>query len=182
MTLPKGLKQLTALGIKLRFPKEFHPKPMKIKEDRLGGGRQKFEHLLQEKGLKFTYERRHIFEEVEKLKEHFDADSLYDHLKKKGLRISRDTVYRTLPLLLESGVIQKSVGEGKRDYFEKVAGKGHHDHMVCIRTGKIIEFHSPEIERLQEEIAKKHGFKIIFHDHRLFGLSKEAQGAGHPSV
>jgi len=136
---------------------------------------QKFEDLLKTKGLKFTYERRHIFEEVEKIKEHFDADSLYEMIKKKGFRISRDTVYRTLPLLLESGVIQKSVGEGKRDYFERVATKGHHDHMICIKTGKIIEFHSQEIERLQEEIAKKYGFKIIFHDHRLFGLSKEAQ-------
>jgi Fur family ferric uptake transcriptional regulator len=90
---------------------------------------------------KFTYERRHIFEEIEKLNEHFDADSLYDRLKKKGFRIARDTVYRTLPLLLECGIIQKSAGTGKRDYFERVSIKGHHDHMICIRTGKIIEFH-----------------------------------------
>ncbi len=134
-----------------------------------------FEELLKQKGLKFTYERRHIFEEVEKTAGHFDADSLYETIKNRGFRISRDTVYRTLPLLLESGVIQKSVGEGKRDYFEKVSTKGHHDHMICIKTGKIIEFHSPEIERIQEEIARKYGFKIIFHDHRLFGLSREAQ-------
>ena len=137
--------------------------------------REKFENLLKAKELKLTYERRYIFDEVSKIKDHFDADSLYEVFKKKGLRISRDTVYRTIPLLLESGVVQKSVGEGKRDYYERVSVKGHHDHMVCIKTGKVIEFHSEEIERLQEEIAKKHGFKIIFHDHRIFGLSKEAQ-------
>ncbi len=135
----------------------------------------KFLQLLNQKKLKFTFERRHIFEEIEKLNEHFDADSLYDRLKKKGYRIARDTVYRTLPLLLESGMIQKSAGSGKRDYFERVSIRGHHDHMICIRTGKIIEFHSEEIEKLQEEVARKLGFKIIFHDHRIFGLSKEAQ-------
>jgi Fur family transcriptional regulator, ferric uptake regulator len=136
---------------------------------------EKFVNLLTQKKLKFTYERRHIFEAIEKLNDHFDADSLYDRLKKKGYRIARDTVYRTLPLLLECGIIQKSAGVGKRDYFERVSIKGHHDHMICIRTGKIIEFHSNEIEMLQDEIAKKYGFKIIFHDHRIFGLSKEAQ-------
>lgn len=138
---------------------------------------QKFIDLLLRKKLKFTYERRHIFEEIQGLNEHFDADSLYDRLKKKGFRIARDTVYRTLPLLLECAIIQKSAGAGKRDYFERVSIKGHHDHMICIRTGKIIEFHSDEIERLQEEIARLYGFKIIFHDHRIFGLSQEAQEA-----
>jgi len=136
---------------------------------------RKFRELLEHKNLKFTYERRHIFEEIQKLNDHFDADSLADMLKKKGYRIARDTVYRTLPLLLECGIIQKSAGAGKRDYFERVAIKGHHDHMICIQTGRIIEFHSDEIEALQEKIAREHGFKIIFHDHRIFGLSKEAQ-------
>ncbi len=143
--------------------------------EKMGVDQAKFLELLTQKKLKFTFERRHIFEEIEKLNEHFDADSLYDRLKKKGYRIARDTVYRTLPLLLECAIIQKSAGAGKRDYFERVSIKGHHDHMICIKTGKIIEFHSDEIEKLQDEVARKHGFKIVFHDHRIFGLSKEAQ-------
>lgn len=137
--------------------------------------KKQFESLLQEKGLKLTYERRQIFDEIEKLTGHFDADSLYDRFKKKNLRISRDTVYRTLPLLLESGVIQKSVGEGKREFFEPVSAKGHHDHMLCIRCGKFIEFKSNEIETLQDEICRKHQFKLIFHDHRLFGICSACQ-------
>lgn len=149
----------------------------KTESEKAGADVQKFQDLLSRKKLKFTYERRHIFEEIEKLNEHFDADSLYDRLKKKGYRIARDTVYRTLPLLLECGTIQKSAGTGKRDYFERVSVKGHHDHMICIRTGKIIEFHSDAIEKLQEEVARQYGFRIIFHDHRIFGLSKEAQEA-----
>jgi Fur family ferric uptake transcriptional regulator len=135
----------------------------------------KFRGLLEQKGLKFTFERKFICEEVMKLKEHFDADSLYERFKKRGLRISRDTVYRTLPLLLESGVIQKSVGEGKREFFERTSGKGHHDHMLCIRCGRIIEFRCEEIEKLQQEMCQKYHFRMTFHDHRLFGECKSCR-------
>lgn len=136
---------------------------------------QQFEALLSTRGLKYTFERKQIFEEVTHLKGHFDADSLYDRFKSKGLRISRDTVYRTIPLLLESGVIQKSVGEGKREFYEDTEGKGHHDHMVCVRCGKIIEFTCEKIEKLQDKVCADYGFKLIFHDHRLFGACKNCQ-------
>ncbi|MBU3759459.1 MAG: transcriptional repressor [Candidatus Omnitrophica bacterium] len=130
---------------------------------------ENFKRLLEKKGLKYTYERKTICEEVLRLKEHFDADSLYERFKKKGLRIARDTVYRTIPLLLESGVVQKSVGTGKREFFERFGDQGHHDHMICIACGTIIEFQCTEIEELQDEIARKYGFTLTFHDHRLFG-------------
>ena len=134
-----------------------------------------FQELLSTQQLKYTFERKTIFEEVSKLSQHFDADSLYDRFKKKGLRISRDTVYRTIPLLLESGVIQKSVGEGKREFFERTSAKGHHDHMVCIRCHKFIEFHSNDLEALQEKLCRDYAFKLVFHDHRLFGICKQCQ-------
>ena len=134
-----------------------------------------FRELLEQKGLKCTYERQLIFDEVIHLREHFDADSLYDRFKKKGVRVSRDTVYRTLPLLLESGAIQKSAGSGKRDFFERIGRKGHHDHMICIKCGRIIEFQCEEIEKLQERKAQEFGFKLTFHDHRLFGTCKDCQ-------
>ena len=135
-----------------------------------------FEALLTKKGLKYTFERRQILEEVLALKLHFDADELYEIVKGKGLRVSRDTVYRTLPLLLECGVVQKSVGDGRREYFERTSVKGHHDHMVCISCGKILEFNSPEIEKLQDKVCEKNGFKLVFHDHRLFGHCKDCAG------
>ena len=136
---------------------------------------QKFQRLLDKRGLKFTYERKAIYDEVSHLKSHFDADSLYERFKHRGLRISRDTVYRTIPLLLESGVIQKSVGEGKREFYEQTNAKGHHDHMVCVRCGKIIEFKCDAIERLQEKICKDYNFQLIFHDHRLFGACRDCE-------
>ena len=139
---------------------------------------EQFQALLEKKDLKFTFERRSIYDEIAHMKQHFDADSLYDRLKKKGLRISRDTVYRTIPLLLESGVVQKSVGKGHRDFYERTSARGHHDHMVCIRCGKFIEFTCDEIETLQEKICKKYSFEMIFHDHRLYGVCHSCQG--HP--
>ena len=145
--------------------------PGHVKSD----GEHKFKELLSRQGLKYTYERRCIYDEVSRLSGHFDADSLYERFKKKEMRISRDTVYRTLPLLLESGIIQKSVGQGRRDFFERTSGKGHHDHMRCIRCGSIIEFKCDEIEALQEAVSLKHRFKLIFHDHRLFGLCRTCQ-------
>ena len=140
---------------------------------------QKFQNLLEQKDLKYTHERKLIFDEAAHLKTHFDADSLYEHFKKRSVRISRDTVYRTLPLLLESGVIQKSAGAGKGEFFEHIGSKGHHDHIVCVKCGKIIEFQCEEIEKLQDEVCKQYGFKLTFHDHRLFGTCKDchAQGA-----
>ena len=143
--------------------------------------KKNFESLLLERGLKYTYERQHIFDEVAHVKHHFDADSLYERFKSKGLRISRDTVYRTLPLLLESGIIQKSVGEGKREFYEPTT-KGHHDHMVCVRCGKNIEFFCAAIEKAQEKVCREHDFKLIFHDHRLFGECKDCQTLPKPGA
>ncbi len=135
-----------------------------------------FRLLLEKKGLKFTRERRELIQEILRLKTHFDADGLHELLKSKGSQISRDTVYRTIPLLLECGVIQKSVGDGRREYFERTSVKGHHDHMVCIQCGKIIEFHSDLIEKIQTEVCSEYGFRLVFHDHRLFGHCKDCAG------
>lgn len=130
--------------------------------------REAFRNLLQKKKLKFTEERRLLLEEAMNERTHFDADAWYDRLRKKGLSISRDTVFRSIPLLLEAGILQKSVGKGRGEYFES-AGARHHDHMICIVCGKVIEFSSEAIEKLQDEIAESNGFKLTFHDHRLFG-------------
>lgn len=136
---------------------------------------ERFRELLLRKKLKYTLERKQILDEVMQLRGHFDADGFYALLKKKKLPISRDTVYRTLPLLLECGVVQKSVGDGRRDHFERLGTKGHHDHMVCIGCGSIIEFTSPAIEEAQSKVCEAHGFRLVFHDHRLFGHCKKCQ-------
>ena len=134
-----------------------------------------FKDLLNRKGLKYTFERESIFEEVQRIEKHFNADNLYERFKKRGDRVARATVYRNLPLLLEAGVIQKSAGNGKRDFYEKTDAKGHHDHMVCLGCKKIIEFHSDELEKIQEKLTEQYRFKLVFHDHRLFGYCENCK-------
>ncbi len=130
---------------------------------------KKFRSKLKEAGLKLTQGRMEIYREILKTRGHFDADELYERFRRKGSPIARDTVYRTIPFLLESGMIQKSAGLKHRDYFENIKTLGHHDHLICVRCGRIVEFKSKQVERWQNEICKKYGFKPVFHDHRLFG-------------
>ncbi|HNV86733.1 MAG TPA: transcriptional repressor [Candidatus Omnitrophota bacterium] len=136
---------------------------------------EKFKALLKTRRLKYTVDRKAIYREVMRLSGHFNADSLYERFKNQGSRIGRDTVYRTLPLLLESGVIQKSAGLSKREFFERTSAKGHHDHLVCVRCGKIIEFKCPEIETFQAKVFSEYLFQPICHDHRLFGICRSCR-------
>jgi Fur family transcriptional regulator, ferric uptake regulator len=137
--------------------------------------REVFKELLTTRGLRYTHERECIFDEVQRIDKHFNADSLYERFKNRGERVARATVYRNLPLLLEAGVIQKSTGDGKRDFYEKTDSKGHHDHMVCLNCKSVIEFHSDELEEMQERLSRKFNFKLVFHDHRLFGYCQNCQ-------
>ena len=128
-----------------------------------------FQRVLFKQGLKCTYERRLVYEEVQKLQGHFDCEGLYELFKQKKIKVSRATVFRTVPLLLESGLVQKAIGNGKQEYFELVSGNKHHDHLMCTGCGKIVEFCSPEIERQQKKICTDNGFQLSFHEQRLFG-------------
>ena len=127
-----------------------------------------FESFLEKKGLKYTKERKCVFEKVKSLNEHFDGEKLYRLLKADRQDIARGTVFRTIPFLLESGVIQISVGKGKGEFFERANSKNHHDHIICVGCGKVIEYHCEEIETLQTKICDKYNVELLFHDHKLY--------------
>jgi len=126
---------------------------------------EKFKNFLKSKGLKFTPERKTILEGVFSLHKHFDTEELYEKLRKQGKHLSRATIYRTLPLLVESDLIRETLRCQERVSYEHTFGHTHHDHLLCIGCGKIIEFKEEKIERLQEAICKKYGFKTV--EHRL---------------
>ncbi len=132
-----------------------------------------FEKFLRQRTLKLTPQRSRIFDRVFSTHEHFSAEVMYSWLlKEPGPKVSRATVYRTLGLLLE-GEFMKSldVGTGELVY-EHVLGHSHHDHMVCLDCGRIEEFHDERIESLQLEAARKKGFELVKHDHRLIGYCR----------
>lgn len=128
-----------------------------------------FERHLKASGFKFTAERRLILEEICNSDEHFEAPDLWMRLRQKGIRVSKATVYRTLPLLVKSGLLRESVNIQKRAYYESMYGREHHEHMVCIECGQIKEFSSPTIEILQDKICEEYNFKAISHKLVIMG-------------
>lgn len=131
-----------------------------------------FTEFLETKSLKLTSQRRTILNEALHANGHFSADKLLDLSKGRDRTISKATVYRTLALLKESGVLEEQdFGDGKKLY-ERAQGRRHHDHFVCIRCGKIIEFENDQIEKLQNAEAAKKYFKVVYHSLKLFGFCR----------
>ena len=130
-----------------------------------------FKELLYKEGLKMTAARLAVLENVLSDNSHRECEEIFDDLTTEGTKISRATVYRTLDVLAKYEYIRKmDIGDGRIRY-EKKIGTSHHDHMICIETGDIIEFHNQEIEDLQDDIAKKHGYEVVRHVHQLFVTS-----------
>ncbi len=122
-------------------------------------------HNLRKVGLKVTLPRLRVLEVLaEPAEKHMTADDVYRALIASGEDIGLATVYRVLNQFEAAGLVVKHNFEGGQAFYE-LDGGDHHDHMICVETGKVIEFVSPEIERLQSEIAAKHGFKL--EDHSL---------------
>ena len=129
---------------------------------------ENFKDLLYKEGLKMTAARLAVLENVLSNDLHRECEEIFNELTSKGVKISRATVYRTLDVLTKYEYVRKmDIGDGRIRY-EKKIGTSHHDHMICIDTGDIIEFHNQEIEDLQDVIAKKHGYKVVRHVHQLF--------------
>ena len=130
---------------------------------------------LQKEGLRYTQQRQEIWNELCSSDEHRDAEEIFFTLQKRGLGISRATVYRTIDVLVKNKLIDKlDIGDGRArfEYNEKYL---HHDHLVCTRCGKIVEFYNDEIEELQNEIAKQYKFTLLDNRHQLFGICKDCQ-------
>ena len=124
--------------------------------------------ILKSEGLRYTDQRQAIWDEIRNSSEHRDAEDIYLKLKEGKVKVSRATVYRTIDVLVKNRLVRKmDVGEG-RSLYEPRLDDEHHDHMICLDTGDIIEFYNEELEDLQDTIAKKHGYKVIRHVHQLF--------------
>jgi len=126
---------------------------------------QKFEEYLKSKELKYTSERELILKAIFSFDKHFNVEDLFERLRKQGNEVSRATIYRTIPLLLQSGLITETFRCQDKISYENIFNKKHHDHLLCVKCGKTIEFFNEEIEKLQSEICKKYNFKPL--EHRL---------------
>ena len=123
---------------------------------------------LKKEGLRFTEQRKSIWDEITSSDDHREAEDIYLSLRKKNINVSRATVYRTIDVLVKNNLVRKlDIGDAPSKYENKIDSH-HHDHMICLETGDIIEFYNEELENLQDEIAKKRGYKVVRHVHQLF--------------
>ena len=130
------------------------------------------------KGVKLTDQRKIIVKVLSESKEtygetdHPDVDELYNRVTKIDSKISIATVYRTVKLFEESGILAKHEFKGGKARYEEL-NEGHHDHLIDVKSGEIIEFVDEEIEKLQEKIADKYGYRLVDHKLELYGVKKK---------
>ena len=125
------------------------------------------EQLCAEKGMKMTEQRRVIARVLSEAQDHPDVEEVHRRSAAVDPGISIATVYRTMRLFEEAGIVERhEFGDGRARYEETPAT--HHDHLIDMRSGKVIEFRNDEIERIQQEIARSHGYKLVGHRLELF--------------
>ena len=126
-----------------------------------------------DKGVKLTDQRKIVAKVMSESHNHPDVDELYNRVSKIDSKISIATVYRTVKLFEESGILTKHEFKGRKARYEEL-NEGHHDHLIDIKSGEIIEFVDYEIEELQKKVAEKYGYKLVDHKLELYGVKKKS--------
>ena len=124
------------------------------------------------KGVKLTDQRKLIAKTMSESDDHPDVDELYNRVSKVDSKISIATVYRTVKLFEETGILAKHDFKGGKARYEEMR-ESHHDHLIDIKSGEIIEFVDDEIEKLQKKVAEKYGYDLVDHKLELYGIKKK---------
>jgi Fur family transcriptional regulator, ferric uptake regulator len=144
----------------------------------IGSEMTAFTEAIRQRGLSATPQRMAIAQTVFSTHDHFTAEDLVREVRRTHPRVGRVTVYRTLKVLVDSGLVEERQFRKDRVLYEHTVGHRHHDHMVCVNCGLIIEFESPVIEREQAVAASRRGFQVLYHQHVLFGRCRKCGRAG----
>ncbi|MGH7213486.1 MAG: Fur family transcriptional regulator [Tepidisphaeraceae bacterium] len=140
-----------------------------------------FRRYLHGQKLKFTPERAMILDAVLRKTSLFDPERLANDLKELGHRVSRATVYRTLSHLQDAGILKQVFFDNKQSYYEVIAGRQTYDYLICVASGRVIEFSSDKLKKLRDEICREHGFEPLSHQFHIFGVSAEGRKPGGAS-
>ena len=146
-----------------------------FRPDDTGELKERWRSYIQDRRLNTTSQREAIVEQFLRTRDHVSIDELLNKVRKRHPKVGYATVYRTLKLLVDSGLaVERQFGDGQARY--EVVGD-HHDHLICMKCGLILEFEDDEIERLQDRIAERlGGFTVLRHRHELYGLCPKAAG------
>jgi Fur family ferric uptake transcriptional regulator len=145
----------------------------------LEAAHEHFSRFLSGRGLRYTSERRAVVGVVFERHRHFEADDLLVWTRGHRPRVSRATIYRTLELLVSSGLVrQMTLGDKSAQHYEQVLGIPHHDHLICLACGRVQEVSSSDLEREQDALCDRHGFEAHHHNLEIFGLCRRCRAAG----
>ena len=131
------------------------------------------ENECEKKGVRLTDQRKLIAKVMSESQDHPDVDELYNRVSRIDSKISIATIYRTVKLFEESGILAKHDFKGGKARYEELS-ESHHDHLIDIKTGEIIEFVEEEIEKLQKKVAEKYGYDLVDHRLELYGIKKKS--------
>ncbi len=134
-----------------------------------------FLHFLKQEGFRRTPEREEILEEIFSTDGHFEAEEIAFRLRQKGSRISKATVYRTLPLLVKAGLVKEVIHGEKHHHYEHVHGDEQHDHLICLKCGAVLEFQEESLNRIEEEICARYRFQPERILVEIFGYCKKCR-------
>jgi len=138
-----------------------------------------FGRYLREQGLPVTHQREAVAEVVFTSPEHLSVDEIERRLRQGGERIGKATVYRTLDLLVRSRLVEEhDFGEGFKRYEHRLSRQPVHEHLICLECGKVIEFRSAEIQRVEARVRDEHGFLPARHRVEIYGICRECLEAG----
>lgn len=143
--------------------------------DELQAAEEIFRGYLRRRGLKYTRERRVVLQGVMRNETHFDPEQLLMELRGGGQRVGKATIYRTLPLLIACGIVKPVQFGDKQTRYEHTYGHASHDHMVCLRCRRIIEFDDTQAARLAGRLAREQGFRAVTHRFQIIGLCSDCQ-------
>jgi Fur family ferric uptake transcriptional regulator len=135
--------------------------------------RDRFRRFLHGRGIKYTRPRQAILDAVLQMHEHFEAEQVLGVLHSQGHRVGKATVYRTLPLLVDCGILKRVRFDTKQAHYEHAHDQEPHDHMICVRCGSIVEFASAAMRELRQRIGKEHHFHAVSHRLQITGLCWE---------
>jgi Fur family ferric uptake transcriptional regulator len=133
----------------------------------------RFRKFVKDRGLRYTPEREMIISEIFSVHDHFDVDGLYLRLRRRKRRVSKASIYRTIPLLIESGLIKEVYFEDGHLHYEHIYGHKQHCHFRCVCCGKVVEFPDDEVVKIQNEISQRYGFFTTSHRFELLGYCPE---------
>ena len=138
-----------------------------------------FQEYLVTRGLKLTHQREEVLRCLMEADQHLSLEDVYTTAKRRDPTIGRATVFRTIRLLQECGLVAEVGSADGRARFELKADRPHHDHLICVECGHITEFESPMMERFQDQAIRHHGFRALWHRHEIYGRCRTC--ARHPA-